>query len=317
MARAEQIKSLIKSYLDNDKDRFVTIALQVAAHEARQGHAGLADDIRQMVDKSKVRSLNVTALNHGMSELVDTLNNDVRLSELVVSNALKKRIERILHEFRQQEKLKRHGLNNRRKILLTGPPGTGKTMTASVIAGELKLPCYVIQMDKLVTKYMGETSVKLRQIFHTIEQYRGVFLFDEFDAIGAERGLNNDVGEMRRVLNSFLQFIENDDSGSLIIAATNNMQLLDQALYRRFDDILYYDLPNTKEIEKLISNRLGLYKTNFSLEPIAEKARGLSHAEISRACLDSIKETVLSEKTKVTKELLLSCLQERQTAYKR
>jgi AAA+ superfamily predicted ATPase len=95
------------------------------------------------------------------------------------------------------------------------------------------------------------------------------------------------------------------------------MQLLDQALYRRFDDILYYDLPNTEEIEKLISNRLGLYKTNFSLKPIVEKAKGLSHAEISRACLDSIKETVLSEKTKVTKELLLYCLQERQTAYKR
>lgn len=132
---------------------------------------------------------------------------------------------------------------NRRKRLIEGKPGTGKTMTASVIASEVSLPLYTIQVDKLVNKFMGETSARLRQIFDSMETQQGLYLFDEFDAIGADRSLDNEVGEMRRILNSFLQFIEQDASDSIIIAATNNQKILDQALFRRFDDVLHYDLP--------------------------------------------------------------------------
>ena len=127
-----------------------------------------------------------------------------RLSDLIISKTLKNRIKRVLIEFKKQEKLKKHGLSHRRKLLLCGNPGTGKTMTAKIIAGELQLPIFIILMDKLVTKYMWETSAKLRQVFQYMETRRGVYLFDEFDAIGAERSRDNDVGEMRRVLNSFL-----------------------------------------------------------------------------------------------------------------
>lgn len=316
MAKAEQIKSLIKSHLDNDRERFVTIALQVAALEAKKGHGDLANDIRKLVDKSKITPLKINAFKQGLDDLILTSKPDARLSELIVPDNLRKRIERILREYRQQEKLKRHNLSNRRKILLAGPPGTGKTMTASIIAGELHLPCFVIQMDKLVTKFMGETSAKLRQIFDVIQQHRGIFLFDEFDAIGAERGLDNDVGEMRRVLNSFLQFIENDTSESIIIAATNNPRLLDQALFRRFDDILHYQPPTSEEAAHLIASRLGGFIGKFSLEPVFEKAKGLSHAEITQACDDAIKETILNGKNKVTKNLLLSMLHDRSAAYK-
>ena len=316
MAKAEQIKSLIKSHLDNDRERFLTIALQLAAHEARQGHTDMANDIRKMVDKSKVTPIKGPSFRQGFDDLIFTSNPDARLSELIVPDTLRKRIARILREYRQQEKLKHHGLSNRRKILLAGPPGTGKTMTASIIAGELHLPCFIIQMDKLVTKFMGETSAKLRVIFDVIQQHRGIFLFDEFDAIGGERGLGNDVGEMRRVLNSFLQFIENDHSESIIIAGTNNPGLLDQALFRRFDDILYYHHPTPNEAETLIANRLGVFKGKFSLRAICEREKCLSHAEITQACDDAIKETILNGKNKVTKALLLSMLHDRQAAYK-
>jgi len=100
-----------------------------------------------------------------------------------------------------------HGLSPRRKLLLVGPPGTGKTLSASVLASELGIPLFQVRLDGLITKFMGETAAKLRQIFDATSQTRGIYFFDEFDAIGSQRGLTNDVGEIRRVLNSFLQTI--------------------------------------------------------------------------------------------------------------
>jgi len=222
MATAEQIKSLIRSHFDNDPERFHTIALQVAAYEAQQGNGAVAHDIRQIVDKARrEKGPKVLKFPQDLRGLVLSEEPGVPLSTLVLPAKLQDRINRIIYEYRQQDKLKSHGLSNRRKILLIGPPGTGKTMSARVLAHEVRLPLYTIQVDKVVTKFMGETSAKLRQIFELIQQERGVYLFDEFDAIGGERTLENDVGEMRRVLNTFLQFIDQDISDSLVVAATN------------------------------------------------------------------------------------------------
>lgn len=318
MATAEQIKMLIQSHLDRNDDRFNTVVMQLAAYEAKQGHTALARDIRFLLDKPREKAGKVIPFNKDLGEMIISNISDNKLSDLVVTEDLKVRIERILKEYRQRDKLKKHGMNNRRKILLAGPPGTGKTMTASVLAGELHLPICTIMMDKLVTKFMGETSAKLRQIFDTIAENQSVYLFDEFDAIGTERSMDNDVGEMRRVLNSFLQFIEKDESDSLIVAATNNLKLLDQALFRRFDDVLHYKLPDKIEIQRLILNRLGNFTDKgISLDNIIEKCALLSHAEIARACDDAIKEAILSDKNLIDEKLLDSMISERKAAYLR
>lgn len=316
MANAEHIKSLIRSHCDNDRERFFAIALQVAAHEAKQGHASTAHDIREMVDKARAVPRKVIPLNREFTDLVLATTTSARIANIILPIEKGERIKRIIHEYRQQAKLRKHGLGNRRKILLAGPPGTGKTMTASVLGGELRLPLYTILMDKLVTKFMGETSAKLRQIFDIIKVQRGVYLFDEFDAIGAERGRGNDVGEMRRVLNTFLQLIEQDVSESLIVAATNNAAILDQALFRRFDDILYYNLPSVKEVQSLVENRLGKFRPKqISSAELFKAAKGLSHAEIVQACDDAIKNAILSDKQTVTATSLKSMLRERCSAY--
>ncbi len=319
MATAEQIKSLIRSFGSEDKERFFTIALQVAAHEAKQGHSALAHEIRNLVDKERqsiCNSLKVVAFPKNLRGLVLTEEPDFPKSALIMMPPMEQRIQRIIHEYRQQNKLKSHGLSHRRKILLVGPPGTGKTLTAKVLAHELHLPLHIVQVDRLVTKFMGETSAKLRQIFDFMRQEHGVYLFDEFDAIGGERTLENDVGEMRRVLNAFLQFIEQDQSDSLIVAATNNPKLLDHALFRRFDDVLHYHIPTKDERQHLIENVLGTFLVKrFAWKKVLSSSDGLSHAEIDHACRDAIKTTILNDKNKINASQLLDTLNQRHGAY--
>lgn len=279
MATAEQIKSLIRSHFGGNPERFYSIALQVAAHEAKQGHKALAHDIRDIVDKDrKAKGAVVLRFPKDMLGLVISEEPEIAKSALVIPSALETRIERIIHEYRQQHKLKSHGLTHRRKVLLIG----------------------------LVTKFMGETSAKLRQIFDLIQNEVGVYFFDEFDAIGGERSIENDVGEMRRVLNSFLQFIEQDSSDSMIVAATNSPKLLDRALFRRFDDVMYYEQPSDEERKRLIKNVLGPYlASRFTWKQVIAESCDLSHAEIDQACRDAIKNAILSERAKVsTTELI-------------
>lgn len=311
MATAEQIKSLLQSHYKNDNDRFTSIALQVAAHEARQGHMSIAKDIKALVDRSKTDGFKVIKINPDLSDLVLVYYPENKLSELILSNEVNNKLHRIIKEYKQRDKIQKFGLQNRRKVLLSGLPGTGKTATASAISGELKLPLYVIMMDKLMTKYMGETASKLRQIFDMMISNRGVYLFDEFDAIGAERGRDNEVGEMRRVLNSFLQFIEQDSSESIIFGATNNIKILDSALFRRFDDIINYTLPTKNDIEELIKLKLNKYLGNFSLDTTISVASGLSHAEITNACYDALKEIILTDKNIVTQKILIQMVKDR------
>lgn len=315
MATANQLKMLVKSHFEDNNERFNTIALQIAAHEARLGHTNLANDIRKIIESSKNNKPRLKSIDSNLQGLFLEIYPQERLSDLVVAPQIKERIERIVHEFTYKDKLFKHNLENRRKIMFSGNPGTGKTMTASIIANELKLPIYVVLMDKIVTKYMGETSAKLRQIFDFIEDVPAVYLFDEFDAIGGQRGKDNEVGEMRRVLNSFLQFIERDHSDSLIIAATNNLELLDQALFRRFDDVIHYQLPTDNEKIQLLKNRLNGNLSKKEIKELLPELDSLSHAEINQACLDVIKTSVIYD-LPIRFDLVVKTIKERKSAYK-
>ncbi|XXR97634.1 ATP-binding protein [Sorangium sp. So ce426] len=202
--------------------------MQVAAHAARQGHGKLAQELRELIDTAKGAPRRGERVPHPVvqprGELAGPLSVSypkTRLSDMVLEPKLQARLERILLEQRQREKLLTHGLAPRRKILLVGPPGTGKTLTARVLAGELSQRLFTILLDGIITRFMGETAAKLRLVFDALQHTRGVYLFDEFDALGSHRTSQNDIGEIRRVLNSFFQFLEQDETESLIIAATN------------------------------------------------------------------------------------------------
>lgn len=294
MASAEHIKGLIRAHLEQDNARFKTIVLQIAANEARQGHMVVARELKQLSEKLS-NTNNIVQINN--NPLLEMYMPNDKISELIVSNNQKIKINRILEEFKNRDKLQAYGLSNRRKILLEGAPGTGKTFTASVIASELGVPLFVVQMDKIVTKFMGETSAKLRLVFEDIKKNIGVYFFDEFDAIGANRSLDNEVGEARRILNSFLQFIEQDESNSIIVAATNNHRLLDQALFRRFDDVIHYAMPKEEEIRAIFEKKLvSKYYKGIIDKQLINTAIGLSQAEIINACDDCFKSAILYDK---------------------
>ncbi len=317
MASAEQIKALLRSHLEGDDQHFFSVAMQVAAHEARLGHGKLAEELREMIDKAKGRrsASSPVPIGRPRGELANLLQASypkARLADMIVGDILAEQISRVIREQHHAGRILEHGLSPRRKLLLTGPPGTGKTLTASVLAGELGLPLLQVRLDGLITKYMGETAAKLRQIFDATGQTRGVYFFDEFDAIGSQRGLANDVGEIRRVLNSFLQMIEQDRSHSLVIAATNHPAILDLALFRRFDDVLHYDLPDKVQIARLLKTRLGRSAPEGTQwQSLADLAAGLSYAEITRAANESLKDVLIHERLGLSEADIRKTLTER------
>jgi SpoVK/Ycf46/Vps4 family AAA+-type ATPase len=321
MASAAQIKALLKSYADGDESQFYAVALQVAASEARKGHAALATELRELVERARQHQafaprpgfLHIAQPQGEVAELLSVHYPSARLSDLILDDAVAQHVRRVLTEQRHLERLKSHALRPRQTLLLTGPPGCGKTLTASAIAGELSLPLFVVRLESLITRFLGETAVKLKLIFDAVERTRAVYLFDEFDSIGIARGSENDVGEMRRVLNSFLTFIESQRGNSVIIAATNHGHMLDRALFRRFDDLIELGMPNLELAERTYRERLAGHDslTDADFNKLAHASDGLSFAEITRVCEEAIKEMLIHDKPVLTLEAILRVISER------
>lgn len=327
MATADQVKALIRSHAEGDNSRFYAIAMQVAAHAARSGHGKFAQELRDLVDHVKSRTVTrepvpgpkPILLAQPRGELAGLLSVSYpkdRVADMALPEVLRARLGRLLTEQREREVLREHGFAPMRKLLLVGPPGTGKTMTAAAVAGELGLPLFNIQLDGLITRYMGETASKLRLVFDAIQSNRGVYLFDEFDALGGERGSKNDVGEIRRVLNSFLQFLEQDESDSIVLGATNHVGLLDRALFRRFDARLEYSLPTDEIATQVMRGRLALLDTsNIEWQAAAKAAAGLSHGDIAMACEQAAKNAILDQTAAVPHASLMAALAERRSTH--
>ena len=297
MATADQILSLIRNHLNNDDTQFRKVALQISAVEARSGHAIVARTIQELLNQKKTSlgTVRLVSKNKDIDDLLLQVDTYDDMTSLVLSQELKEKLDRVIKEYLKKETLSKYGLANRRKLLLYGASGTGKTMTASALAKEFNLPFFVVRTEKVVTKFMGETGQKLGRIFDFINEVPAVYLFDEFDAIGSQRGMDNEVGEQRRILNTFLQLLERDDSDSFIIAATNSIESIDKAMFRRFDDVIEYKLPDREQRLALLREYLYTAKDlDFSsAEPLFD---GMSHAEIKMVCSDIFKESLLNDR---------------------
>lgn len=319
MATAEQVKALVRSHAEGDDSRFYSVAIQVAAQAARRGQHRLAQELRDLVDELRARAqerpatpVPVVRPRGELAGLLSAYFPHTRLSEMALPERVGAQLERVLTEQRQRDKLRHHGFSPLRRLLFIGPPGTGKTMAASALAGELKLPLFTTRLDGLITKFMGETAAKLRVVFDAITETRGVYFFDEVDAVASDRLAGNDVGEIRRVLNSFLQFLEQDVSDSLVLAATNHPGLLDPAVFRRFDEVIRFSLPQPAEVQRVVANRLAaLDISEIDWPSVQDAGDGLSHADVSVACENAAKDAILLGHGRVTTSGLVGALRAR------
>lgn len=307
MATAQQVQALITSHMAGDNDRFVRTAKQIEAHARSHGHFMIAGQISQAVARPHPRQgqgQQPMTWRPGQATelkgLLSVVEPNIKLDDMVLASKTRSKLDRVLLEHRSSEKLAQHNLRPKRKLLLVGPPGGGKTMTAAAISSELGIPMFSVLLGEVFKSHLGETGAGIAKIFEHIRNHLGVYLFDEFDALGTERsvaGGGESAGEIRRVLNSILQMLEQDDSNSIIVAATNHDAILDGALFRRFDDVIHYPLPTLKLRLELIERVIA--KTGIGLpedvRSAALGADGLSQSEIESACLDAAKEAVLGD----------------------
>lgn len=321
MASAQQLIGLVKSHAEGDADRFFDLAMQLSASEEQKGHIRLAEQLRQWAEAGQKapapRQPHVTTIAAPRGDLAQFLAASYpteRLLDVILPSRIEDELAHIVVESQMREKLEEKGLKPRRRILLSGPPGTGKTMSASALAGELQFPLFSVMLHGLISKFMGETAQKLKMVFDTVKTTRGVYLFDEIDALAAARGGENDVGEARRVLNSFLQFLDEDTGPSIVVATTNLPGILDRAVLRRFDLVLPYEMPDAASIKQALERRLVGFSTGkMSWKRVADCALGLSTADVVSAAEDAARRAVLTDTDKIATQDLVDALERRRS----
>jgi len=310
--KAEILKRLVQAHVDGDGAAFKKAALQLATTEGRAGHTRVADELRELIGQIPAQrtpsiappELSAIDIAQPRGELGGLLTGGFRqerLRDVVLGGATGSLVTRLLQENKQRAALESWGAEARRKLLFFGPPGCGKTLTAAVVAGELGLPLMTVRFDGLFSRFLGATAVHLKIIFDEMPRRPAVYLFDEVDAMAKSRGDAHEVGEVRRVVTSFLQLMDADRSGSIIIAATNFESLLDRAVFRRFDALVPFHMPDVDQLEQLLRLRLSAFVfSRRVIRALAEGATGLSFADASRACEDAIRTMILDSRRELS-----------------
>jgi SpoVK/Ycf46/Vps4 family AAA+-type ATPase len=302
MARSDLLKKLFRSYKGRNDPAFLDAAREIIDDERKKQHASLANELQRILDNgtgpaSPDRLLGLEPLPKDADRgapLLEIRHPDRYLEELVLADVQRSILVRVLEEFRQWEVLEAHSLRPGNRLLFCGPPGCGKTATAESLSRELGVPLLVVRFDAVVSSLLGETAANLRKVFDYAARGVWVVLFDEFDAIGRSRDDATEHGELKRVVNAFLQMLDRFSGRSLVVAATNFEQALDPALWRRFDEIVRFEKPDRSQVEQLLSKKLAHVRVPAGLlRGAVERLDGVSHAEVERVCFDVLKQTAL------------------------
>lgn len=304
MANGKILRQLIKAGAIGDSAAFRRVSETIIKEERQKQHHLLANDLEQILygdhihHKSKAFQRKIADIpvdkERGLP-LLDVKQPHRSLEELILPEQSIQALEELLEEHRRSDILHSYGMKPSGKVIFWGPPGCGKTLAAEVIAFELDLPLAIVRLDALVSSYLGETAANLRKVFDFIAQHSMVVLFDEFDAIGKERGDSGEHGELRRVVNAVLQMMDAYQGKSLILAATNHEQILDTAIWRRFDETIEFPLPNEEILAGLLQLKLRGTRRQFELndKELLACFERKSGADIERVARRAIKRMIL------------------------
>lgn len=326
MASGKILRQLIKTGSHGDVIAFKQVSEAVIREERQKQHHLLANDLEKILYSNSVRQ---GAVLHQFSEripsdqerglpLLFVKTPGRNLDEVVLSKENRDGLEDILEQHHRGDVLKSYGLRPSDKILFCGPPGCGKTLTAEVLATELERPLATIRMDSVVSSYLGETAANLRKVFDFIDSSPMVALFDEFDALGKEREDSTDHGELKRVVNAVLQMLDGYQGKSLIIAATNHEQMLDSAIWRRFEEVFFFNLPTRDELLQLLQIKLRGVRCDFEVsdDQILSIFANMTHAEVEKIIRRAIKEMVLKGQEFLQIRLITKAVQREQAQSK-
>ena len=314
MTTTEIIKQMFLSFSNKDNESFIVAAKEYIERERRKKHNIVVKDLEKALYQSSNNAdtlqkrfksnIPIPRDNEKGFPLLEIQHFEKDFDSLILSERTKEQLEQVIREFRDADILATYNLEYKKKILLCGQPGTGKTFSAQIISSVLHIPLVYIRFDAIISSYLGETAGNLRKIFDFIESGTWIVLFDEFDIIGKNRDDNHEHGEIKRVVNNFLQMLDNFKGESILIAATNHQNILDPAIWRRFDDVLYYDLPNISARKKLLEDYLRVIKRDLAIDidEVTKKTEGLSPSDIKMLTQEAIKLAIIDSRNSISKD---------------
>jgi len=306
MANGKLLRQLIKSGVQGDSAGFRAASEAVIKEEREKNHHLLANDLERLLYGDQATMGHGAGKLHVVADLPTNKDNGLTLLEarlaireekdIILSDTTQSALEEILMEHNRADVLRSYGMQPAQKLLFCGPPGCGKTLAAEVIAHSLSLPLVLVRLDSVISSFLGETAANLRKVFDYIASHPVVALFDEFDALTKDRGDSADHGELKRSVNAVLQMMDGYRGESILIATTNYETLLDHAVWRRFDEVIRFELPSLEQIKRLLALKLSGIRRNFEPDDghIASMFKGISHADIERILRRAVKEMILS-----------------------
>jgi len=314
--KADLTKRLFKAIAVGSAKDMDLLCRKIIAEEADKGHTLLANQLQTILKVKKPtppaepkidpeRLMQTLPVSRRYQDpLVVKVERSTLRHFMVLPDSVEARFKRIEQEYTAKDRLASFGLKYKKKILLYGQPGCGKTMGAERLAWATGLPLVKVRFDALISSYFGESGVNLRAVFESASAKPCVLFLDECDFIAKSRNNQNDVGEVPRLVNTLLQLLEDFDAPGLLVAATNLDKQLDKALFRRFDDVFEVLPPGEQEIERLLQQTLSAVTTDqrISWSHLAEKLVGMSAADVVKVAQDAAKSTVLHGKSIVKED---------------
>lgn len=316
MAQADLLVDLLKTATSGDQLAFRKVAEGLIQEEKSKGHRILAERLAKAMQTNAVQAARPAAakMNGGSmnKDLFYEITPERNLDSLVLPAKIKAQVQELIEEQHRSELLHSHNLRARSRILLAGPPGNGKTTLAEALAFELMYPLIVIRYETLVGSYLGETSSRLKSVLDYARTQRCVLFFDEFETLGKERGDTHETGEIKRVVSSLLLQLDDMPDYVVVIAASNHPELLDKAVWRRFQLRIELPTPTREQLTQYITSIGQRCSINFGYAPetLAKHLLGLNFAEAEEFCLGVVRRAVLDMKTENAKSLTLLKLEQ-------